>query len=268
MACICLMFPLFAESQNAHAMTVYESDGQEYDEGYIILGESHACLSSELFSKHVDENDHVEGLDGVVYHFVWDDSKAVDQDGVPNTFIMSGNLFFVFEGIAQADGHTQTSKEFVYSDGKGKRGLGVQKIHDIMDANPKIKHWNILSNHGSMSALRGAELVPEYIADYNNWMNYEFPHASIYLLSHSTMTQYYKQNKKAYLFDEGLKEAFPDIFYDYTEYYESRYPEHTIDPVHWDGGTYLNMFSEVIRDMQSHCGNSCEARFYGEEIEL
>lgn len=244
--------------QKAYAETVYESDNREYDEGYIILGESHACLAAAEYAEMTDDEGNVKDLNDVVYHFKWDDSVATDENGNPDTFTMSGNLFFVYQGNAQADGPIQTSREFIYSDGHGKMGRGVEKIHEIIDKNPGIRHWNILSYHGSMSALNGAELVPYYIDCYNNWIEYEFPEASIYFLSHSTMTQYYKQNKKAYKFDEGIKEEYPGRFYDFTDYYEARYPDHTIDAVHWDAPTYITMFNIVINNMQEKRHSRCQ----------
>lgn len=52
---------------------------------------------------------------------------------------MKGNLFFVFEGNnGGVDDVRQTSQQYIYSDGKGKQGRGVQKIHEIINTNPTI----------------------------------------------------------------------------------------------------------------------------------
>ena len=52
---------------------------------------------------------------------------------------MKGNLFFVFEGNnGGVDDVRQTSQQYIYSDGKGKQGRGVKKIHEIINTNPTI----------------------------------------------------------------------------------------------------------------------------------
>ena len=82
---------------------------------------------------------------------------------------------------------------------------------------------------------------------YKNWIDYEFPEAECYFVSHSTMTKFYKQSKSAYKFNEALKEAFPTRFLDYTAFYEERVKDRMIDTIHWDTGTYIDLFSDVIR---------------------
>lgn len=247
----------FMPAINVYAGTVYISDGKEYEEGYIIIGESHAVVSSDAYSRYTDEQNHVIGLENVNYSFCWDSSLFVDENGHANTFTMSGNLFFVFEGNASADANKQKSKEYIFSDGKGNCGLGVQKIHEIINTNPNISHWNIISYHGAVSALYGLQDTEYYISSYKNWMSYEFPDASLFFVSHSTITKFYKQNRNAYQFDEAIKNAFPSQYFDMNSFYKQRYPQEMYDPtmnpdtIHWNHKTYVELFNYVINRINS-----------------
>lgn len=231
------------------AGTIYLSDGLEHEEGYIIIGESHAVLCAHAFSTAVDANRKVNGLDDVYYHYLWDDS-VYSYDGNANTFTMWGNLFFVFEGNHESDAALQKSKEYIYSDGEGNRGVGVEKIHQIMEANPAIQHWNIISYHGAVAALTWESTADYYIESYRNWMEYEFPEADIFFVSHSTMTKFYRQSKTSYLFDEKLKEAFPNQYFDYTEFYKKRQAGNMIDTIHWTPEVYVELFVDVIKRIE------------------
>lgn len=241
----------------ANAGTVYLSDLVEHEEGYIIIGESHIVLTSDAYSRATDQNNMVMGLNDVHYQYLIDSSIYLDDNGNSNTFNMQGNLFFVFEGNASKDAETQKSNTYIFSDGLGNRGVGVKKIHEIMDTNPNIKHWNIISYHGAVAALGGAEAAGYYIDSYKNWMSYEFPTASIYFVSHSTMTKFYKQNRSSYLFDEEIKKAFPSQYFDMTQFYNIRYPQQMYDPkmnpdtIHWSHATYVELFNYVISQIQS-----------------
>lgn len=232
--------------QDIYAGTVYLSDGMEHEEGYIFIGESHMVLTAANYSKAVDENNKIRGLEDIYFNFHLDDS-VYSYDGIPNTFIMSGNLFFVFEGNAEYDAATQKSKDYIYSDGMGNHGIGVAKIHEIIDKNPNIKHWNIISYHGAVSALEWEETAPYYVDSYGNWIEYEFPQADCYFVSHSTMTKYYKQKKTAYMFNEAIEDAFQDRFFDYTQFYKKRQSENMIDTIHWNETTYIELMNDVIK---------------------
>lgn len=246
-----------APALRVKAETVYVSDGIDYEEGYIIIGESHAVVSSDAYSMFTDDQHHVIGVKNVTYHFCLDSSQYVDESGGANTFTMSGNLFFVFEGKSSEDADKQTDKEYIYSDGKGNRGIAVKKIHQIMESNPNVKHWNLISYHGAVSALNGAADAPYYISSYKNWMSYEFPKASLYFVSHSTLTKFYKQKRNAYQFDEAIKKAFPSQYFDMTSFYRQRYPQEMYDPdmnpdtIHWNHKTYVELFNHVINKIQS-----------------
>lgn len=247
----------FLPAFSTQAKTVYISDETAHKEGYIIIGESHIVLTSDAYERAADENHQITGLNDVFYQWTRDGSLAVDDEGGGNTFTMKGNLFFVFEGNASADADLQTSKEYIYSDGKGNRGAGVTKIHEIIESNPNISHWNIISYHGAVSALQGSEAGKYYVESYKNWINYEFPTSSVFFVSHSTMTKFYKQNRKAYLFDEEIKKAFPSQYFDMTSFYNSRYPQQMMDPnmspdtIHWTHATYVELFNHVISRIQS-----------------
>lgn len=239
------------------AKTIYLSDETAHEEGYIIIGESHIVLTSDAYERVANENHQIAGLNDVFYQWTRDGSLAVDEEGGGNTFTMKGNLFFVFEGNASNDADLQTSREYIYSDGKGNRGAGVSKIHEIINSNPNISHWNIISYHGAVSALEGSEAGKYYVDSYKNWIGYEFPTSSVYFVSHSTMTKFYKQNRKAYLFDEEIKNAFPSQYFDMTAFYKSRYPQQMMDPnmnpdtIHWTHATYVELFNYVISCIQS-----------------
>lgn len=234
---------------DANAMTYYESDGASYEEGYIFVGESHMGIASTHILDDMDPSGAIPGLDNVSYQLDWDGTLY-------GNYTMKGNLFFVFGGInAQNEAATQTSREYIYSDGQGKQGIAVMEIHEIIDKNPGIAHWNIVSYHGSVQArdMEGRAVPDYYVASYRNWMEYEFPQADIYFLSLSTMTKYYRAAKNPELFNQVIKEAFPDNFLDYTEFYNQRYPQEMMDPtlrsdtIHWNPKTYTEMIVSVIR---------------------
>lgn len=253
--CITLLFNLSCISVDA--ATVYKSDGVEYEEGYIIVGESHIVLTADAYRSHTDEDNAVIGLEDVYFNMDVDSSIETTEDGTPNTFIMTGNLFFVFQGNRPTDGSTQYSKEYIYSDGEGNCGIAVDKIHEIMEVNTNIEHWNIISFQGAVSALEGETAGVYYADSYDNWINYEFPEAECYFLSHSTMTKYYKKDRAAALaFDEVLKERLGDRYIDCTEFFNSRYPDgmrepdQAVDTIHWNYDTYIDLFNGVIAEIQ------------------
>lgn len=235
----------------ANAMTVYESDGNYHDEGYIFIGESHSVIAAHAVGVKAAETENTfwyGGTEGLSFEYRWDSSLARTPDGSPNTFAMKGNLFFVFEGNAAGTDNTlQCSKQYIYSDGMGKRGTGVQKIHDIINGNPNIAHWNIISFHGAVSAAQGTrEIANYYVNSYRNWMTYEFPEADCYFLSVATMTKYYKATSDKKVFNNMLAAAFPDRFFDYTDFYAARSSHRMIDTLHWDDPTYVELISDVL----------------------
>lgn len=239
----------------ANAMTVYESDGNYHDEGYIFIGESHSVVAAHAVGVKAAETDNVfwwGGEDGLSYEYRWDSSRAVTPDGGPNTFTMKGNLFFVFEGNAVGTDNTlQCSRQYIYSDGMGNRGVGVQKIHEIINGNPNIAHWNIISLHGAVSAAQGTrEIANYYVNSYRNWMTYEFPEADCYFLSIATMTKYYKSTSDKKVFNNSLAASFPDSFLDYTDFYAARSPQRMIDTIHWDDPTYIELIADVLRRVE------------------
>lgn len=250
---------------NVQAVTVYVSDGVEHEEGYIIIGESHIVLTADAYSKLLNDDGSVQGLDGVYYSYLRDASVDVAEDGSDNTFTMSGNLFFVFQGNRQTDGETQYSKEYIYSDGKGNRGISVEKIHEIMENNPNIAHWNIISFQGAVSALEGVEAAEYYASSYENWITYEFPDADCYFMSHAIMTKYYKQNKaNAAAFDEYLSDQLFGRWFDCTDYFTERYPQEMRDPnqrpdtIHWADSVYTTLFNRVIQRVQMSSSSALE----------
>lgn len=123
---------------------------------------------------------------------------------------MKGNLFFVYEGLnIPGERTTQLDKSYIYSDGKGAMGRVVQKIHEIMDSNLNIAHWNIISYQGALEArIRSSKVSQYYVDSYRNWIEYEFPDADCYFLSISTMTGWYDKVKDADAINNALKAAF------------------------------------------------------------
>ena len=251
LACIIMMLAAGQAILPANAMTIYESDGVYHKEGYIFIGESHCVGASTAMGIHAEVHKHIFHLpngEDLSYKQVWDSSVAVTSDGEPNTFTMTGNLFFVFEGNERGtEGKLQTSNEYIYSDGKGLRGRGVQKIHEIIDMNPNIEHWNIISIHGSVAARRGTKEDANYFADsYRNWVSYEFPDADCYFVSVATMTKSYKGTHDKHVFNDTIQAAFPDAFLDYTDFYNAKCETHMVDTIHWDGDTYAELIKDIV----------------------
>ncbi|MDE6221102.1 MAG: hypothetical protein K2G51_11870 [Lachnospiraceae bacterium] len=255
MAVVLLLTMLFESGGTASALTIYISDGVYHEEGYIFVGESHSVIASHAVAFETVDNGGVWDYGGtvpVIYGYIWDDSQSVTQDGKPNTFTMMGNLFFVFEGNdSEEEIFIQMSKNYIYSDGMGTRGRGVEKIHEIMDTNPNIEHWNIISFHGANAALEDTLAVGDfYVNSYRNWIEYEFPEADCYFMSIGTMKKYYRGIKHKDAINNALAAAFPDRFLDYTAFYAERCPDRMIDTVHWDDGTYVDLLSDVLLTIQ------------------
>lgn len=237
----------------------YVSDGKEYEEGYIVIGSSHAVLASYDMTNATDVNHKVIGLEGVYYSKMPITEAAVTGNGkvMEKDYVMSGNLFFVGEGMHVDQSNGQYKKEYIYSDGKGNRGKGVQEIHKVIETNPNIKHWNIISYQGSVQAALGSkEIADYYVKSYKNWMSYEFPEADCYFLSHPLISKKYRGKRNLDVFDKILAQEFPDQFMDYTEYYKERYPagmrdpSEKIDSVHWSADTYVGLIKDVIQKIQ------------------
>ena len=255
---------IFCPALSVRAATVYVSDGKPYDEGYIFIGESHMHVAS--FAMQEDAFGNIPGLDGVRYTILADSSIVSNAHGGPGTFTMSGNLFFVYEGTDRTEElQKQISKEYIYSDGAGKQGGAVQKIHTIMDTNPKIAHWNIISFHGANSALKGTQQIADYyVASYRNWINYEFPDADVYLLPQSTMTKNFRLFCKGDkdVLNRTLAAAFPDHFIDLMPFFWEHYPQglmevdQKVDMVHWSSQTYYEMVSMIIKQIQEKRGTN------------
>ncbi len=237
---------------DAEALTYYESDGVSYEEGYIFVGESHIVYTAIHILDESLQPGVIPGLDDVSYNALCDEFNG--------KYAMKGNLFFVFGGMTAEDDAAipsiQTRKEYIYSDGKGQHGIGVAKIHEIIDKNPNIAHWNIISYQGAVQARDGKAAAQYYAESYRNWIEKEFPYADVYFLSLSTMTKYYKSVKNPGQFNDVLKSAFPERFLDYTEFYNARYPQGMMDPslksdtLHWSFKTYTELIVSVIHEIQ------------------
>ncbi len=149
LSAILLLIIALQPVQAVFATTSYESDGAAYEEGYIFVGESHINIAcTHVYTDATQTEDgNLSGVKNVHYELDWTYDIG-DQPDHPNRYIMSGNLFFVFGGLEPNDSNEealQTSKEYIYSDGHGQHGVAVTKIHQIMENNPNIAHWNIIS---------------------------------------------------------------------------------------------------------------------------
>lgn len=234
----------------AAAQMFYESDEEYHEEGYIFIGESHIGIAMAYIGNVTDENGNVPDVNDVKFFYT---------DHGSDNYTMKGNLFFVCEGT---DKSTQAAKEYIYSDGMGKRGKAVERVHAIIEANPNIAHWNIILYQGTAQAKLGSQSIADYyVASYRNWIDYEFPEADIYFLSISTMTKYFRACRNPELLNDALRSAFPDTFLDYTEFYNQRYPQGMWDPsqksdtVHWSWNTYLELVTGVITQVQDRRGD-------------
>lgn len=268
--CSLIIMITFCGGITAHAATLYRSDGMPHDEGYIFIGESHMHVAA--FAMKQDAMGNIPGLNDVNYFITADSSIISNDSGGPGTFTMTGNLFFVFEGTdVTAELQKQISKEYIYSDGAGKRGGAVEKIHTIMETNPNIAHWNIISFHGANSALYGGQPVADYyVASYRNWINYEFPEADCYFLPQSTMTKNFKifgrGDKEA--LNKSLAKAFPDHYIDLMPFFWEHYPHGLMDPkqksdlVHWSADTYYEMVSMIIKQIQEKRGAAASSQTF------
>lgn len=204
-----MLVSLIAPVISADAATIYENDGGAYGEGYIFPGESHAFIMAKAMGSFTDHEGNVIDMEGVRYHYRADDSASEGQLGTPNTFTMSGNLFFVFESWGvDAENKTQVDKSYIYSDGNGKMGRGVEKIHAIMEANLNILHWNIIAWHGA-SAIANADC---------------------YFLFMPTITKCCRGGRSRNDINDALAAAYPEQYLDYKDFFCARYPQGMKDP--------------------------------------
>lgn len=244
----------------SYATAQFASDGMIHEEGYIVIGSSHAVLVGYDMVDFTDEYHRVIGLDDVYYSKIPLTEAAMTGIGAMECdFEMSGNLFFVCEGLWVDANNHQTTKEYIYSDGKGNCGEGVQAVHKVIEANPNIKHWNIISYQGCAQAALGSQQIADYyVESYKNWISYEFPEADCYFLSHPLVSKMYRGKRNLDLFDRTLAQAFPEQFMDYTDYYKERYPSEMRDPsekadsVHWNADTYVGLITDVIKKIQAN----------------
>ena len=245
----------------SHAYAQYASDGMIHEEGYIFIGSSHAVLAGYDMLTVIDAANKVIGLDDVYYAKNPLNEAARTGIGKPmeKDFEMLGNLFFVGDGLYVNLKSSQVKKEYIYSDGKGNCGEGVQGAHKIIETNPNIKHWNIISMQGFYQASLGRQDIADYyVASYKNWISYEFPEADCYFLSHPLISKEYRGKRNLDLLDKALAQAFPGQYMDYMDYFRARYPSGMRDPseksdaVHWSTDTYVGLITDVIKKIQAN----------------
>lgn len=137
-------------------------------------------------------------------------------------------------------------------------GRGVERIHEVIDKNPNISHWNIIAYQGAVAVAQNGPEVGGYYADsYRNWIQYEFPEADIYFLSMSTMTKNYRGLRNKDAINNALSKAFPDKYLDYTDFFSERFPDGMLTPtdtLHWNYQTYQELVVDIIQRIQRNRG--------------
>lgn len=236
---IMLILPLsvtILTTMQVEASTAYVSDNKPYQEGYIFVGDT------QLMYMALN-----------VYNTSWARrnffslSKATSVENGAYKFTMTGNVFFVFEGATPAEIAAQDDASYIYSDGHGNRGQGVEKIRAIMASNTNIAHWNIISMHGSVACKGGVEAAKQYIQNYYCWAVAEFPGSNILIVSQPECSDYYADSREnVAAFNNLIKTSYPYNYLDFTQYYNSCYPKGMTDSYLWNAETYSMLFLNIM----------------------
>lgn len=189
---------------------------EEVKRGYIIIGDSHTVVT-----------------DGQGY-------TALGST-LPDIKVKE-NLFFV---------HTYLDPVMGTYDWFANEG--PVRIRQVIDENPSINKWSIISIHGtSMVIVPGVTEL--YIATYNQWIEDTFKDCEIYIVSippldeeewvvrHPDFPE--RHNKEVKEFNEIIKSNFPERYFDYYDWFIEN--GEFQDEIHYIGETYRNMFDEVI----------------------
>lgn len=232
----------FVPNVDVVAATTYKSDKVDYPEGYIVVGESHAFYATFAANDlRTKKTNRLKGFESIIFDVT-----------LSSNFVMSGNLFFVFEGSTAEEIGTQASKEYIYSDGEGVSGNAVKKIHSIIDNNPNIKHWNIISWHGEVNCTKDATILDYYAKSYKNWIDYEFPDADVYVVSQPIDAPYYKNYKSSVAaFNNKMQQTLSGNYIDLADTYAENC-DTSIDPLHFSKAGYQDILVDLFTKVRQH----------------
>ncbi len=189
--------------------------------GYIIIGDSHAVVA-----------------DGQGYAI---------QGSMVEGVIYNQNLFIVHTGLDPVMG----TLEWLQKD-------GTNRIREIMEEHTEITDWNIISIHGT-SMVTMPDIENSYIENYEMWITETFCNSNVYIVSVPPLDEEEwvvkhpdflpRYNQDIIEFNEKIKEAFPDQYFDYYDWFL----EHNEfqDEIHYTGETYRMMFDEIIQKIQN-----------------
>lgn len=190
---------------------------EEGENGYIIIGDSHAVVT-----------------DGQGYSVYGSSVEGV---------ALNKNLFIVHTGLDPVMGTIDWLE-----------GDGTERIQEIIAGHTEISQWNIISIHGT-SMVTIPDIAKRYISNYQDWMDNTFSGCQVYMVSvppldeeewvirHPDMPT--RSNKDIVRFNTSIKEAFPDNYFDYYDWF-LEHSDAFQDEIHYTGETYREMFDEVI----------------------
>ena len=204
--------------------TEEETESQVREEakqdGYIIIGDSHVVVTDGL-----GYGVYGSSVEGVVYN---------------------KNLFFVHTGLDPVMGTFEWLK-----------GDGTAKMESIIEEHPEIEDWSIISIHGT-SMVTMPDIAQQYIENYKQWINDTFSQGHVYMVSIPPLDEKAwkenhpdvpRDNKSIQAFNEQIKKAFPDHYFDYYDWFL----EHSDfqDEIHYTGETYCKLFDEIINKIKT-----------------
>ncbi|MDE6218992.1 MAG: hypothetical protein K2G51_00885 [Lachnospiraceae bacterium] len=199
-----------------------ETEGERLEEqGYLIIGDSHAVVT-----------------DGMGYNVYGSRVEGVSPDR---------NLFIVHTGLDPVMGTLEWLE-----------GDGAERMKEIIAEHTEIAQWNIISMHGT-SMVTVANIEEQYIANYQKWMDESFSDCHVYIVSVPPLDEQEwviqhpdlpaRSNEDIIRFNNKIKNAFPDHFFDYYDWFLER-SDSFQDEIHYTGETYCEMFDEIIGSIQ------------------
>lgn len=209
------------ETLEEHPSTEETTSSKEEETGYIIIGDSHIVVT--------------DGMGYSVYGSQVED-VALNQ-----------NLFLVHTGLDPVMGTIEWLE-----------GDGTERVKEIIAEHPEISRWNIICMHGTSMVTR-ANIAEQYIDHYHKWIDESFQECHVYIVSvppldeeewvvrHPDMPKRF--NKDIVTFNASIKEAFPEIYFDYYDWFLG-HSDAFQDEIHYTGKTYCEMFDEIIGAIQ------------------
>ena len=160
--------------------------------------------------------------------------------------VYNENLFFVHTGLDPVMGTFEWLK-----------GDGTAQIQTIIEEHPQIGDWNIISIHGT-SMVTMPDIAVQYIDNYEKWINDTFSRYHVYMVSIPPLDEKAwkenhpdvpRDNKSIQAFNEQIKEAFPDHYFDYYDWFLEH--DDFQDEIHYTGKTYCMLFDEIINKIKT-----------------